>query len=346
MIKAKQTTIIVSDFEARILQDYVKTSPLMLIRFKSQAVLMARNDISITSISKVFDRQTSTILDWLSDWQQRHLASIFTGHTNNKNANKLTAEQQEEIQQALQSPPSDFGLPKGFWDVPQLKTYIKATFDIIYESERSYHYLLEFSNLSFKYPDKFDCRRNDVFVTERMANIRHELAPLLVDDSYEVFSCDEVRIDQEAIARRAWITKGEKTIVKVNRTRQSQSYIGFLNQKTGQYETFSIPWQKSSEILKAYELFLAKHPNKKIIVVWDNTAFHRSKEIRSELKVGGILERVHLIAMPPYAPDHNPIEHIWKETKQNISNIQHDTFEQTKEAFTGFIGSRVFNYTY
>src|ERR1700753_2781444 len=144
-----------------------------------------------------------------------------------------------------------------------------------------------------------------------MQAIQAEVAPLMHSDEWDVFACDEVRMDQEAVIRKAWLQKGERTIVKVNRRKESQSYIGFLNQKLYDCELFEMDWQKSSEVLKAFEQFLKNHPDKKLCVVWDNAPFHKSKEIRDQLKKGGILERVHLIAMPPYAPDHNPIEHVW-----------------------------------
>jgi transposase len=345
-VPKNQKPIHVSGAEASILRDYVKTSPLLLTRHKAQTVLLAYGGADLSAISYAMDRKEPTIHEWLSDWRKYRLASVFTGHSNNNNAGKLTPEQREEIRQALQSPPSDFGLPKGFWDVPQLKTYLTAAFGVVYDSLDSYYFLLKFSNLSFKYPDKFDLRRSEAAIAERMIAIRSELAPFLASDDYEVFSADEVRMDQEAITRRAWITKGGKTIIKVNRDRESQSYIGFLNQKTGECETFEMPWQKSSEVLKAYESFLANHPDKRVVVVWDNASFHKSAEIRAALGKGNLLERVHLISMPPYAPDHNPIEHVWKEAKQDISNIQHETFQQTKEAFAGFIQSRKFAYTF
>lgn len=274
------------------------------------------------------------------------MASIFTGHKDNNNAGKLTKIQLAEIQQVLQSPPTDFGLPQEFWDVPQLKQYVRAEFGVVYDSEQTYHYLLKFSNLSFKYPDKFDLKRNEKLITERMKAINLEIQPYLKDKSYEVFAVDEVRMDQEAITRRAWLKKGQKTVIKVNRKKESQSYIGFLNQKSFKCEVFEMPWQNSEEVVKAYKLFLSNHPNKQIVIVWDNAPFHKSKAIREELASGGLLERVHLIAMPPYAPDHNPIEHVWGVTKQSISNIQHTSFEQTKEAFTGFINSRTFKYSF
>ena len=66
-----------------------------------------------------------------------------------------------KVKEALQKPPSEFGIPKEFWDVPNLKYYIEARFGVVYESVQSYHFLLRFSNLSFKYPDKFSYRRDE-----------------------------------------------------------------------------------------------------------------------------------------------------------------------------------------
>ncbi len=177
-----------------------------------------------------------------------------------------------------------------------------------------------------------------------MQAIKSELAPLMADDGWEVFACDEVRLQQEAVIRRAWLQKGERTIVQVNRQRDFQSYIGFLNQKTHSCELYEMDWQKSSEVLKAFKQFLKRHPDKRICVVWDNAPFHRSNEVRNELKQGGLLEQVHLIAMPPYAPDHNPIEHVWNTAKQHVANIQYETFEQSKQAFMDFVTIRSFEY--
>lgn len=346
MARPKQKPIQLSGLERSLLQGYAKDSPLILIRARAQAVLLASAGGEPTATALMMDRKPSTVVRWIREWHQQHLASLFTGHKDNGNAGKLTLAQKEEVQQALQSPPSDHGLSHEFWDVPQLKQYIKASFDVTYESDKSYHFLLKFSNLSFKYADTFDRKRDEAFIDERMQAIKAELAPMLASDDWEIFACDEVRMDQEAIIRKAWLQRGERTIVKVNRKKESQSYIGFLNQRDFRCELYEMSWQKSSEVLKAYEKFLADNPDKKLCVVWDNAPFHKSKEIREQLRAGGLLERVHLIAMPPYAPDNNPIEHVWNTAKQHIANIQHETFAETKQAFSDFVASRQFKYSF
>lgn len=101
-------------------------------------------------------------------------------------------------------------------------------------------------------------------------------------------------------------------------------------------------WQNSENVLAAFTQFLAAHPDKRIAVIWDNARFHKSKDIWEQLKKGGTLERIHLIAMPPYAPDHNPIEKVWNVAKGHVANIQRDTFAETRHAFSGYIASRKF----
>jgi len=330
--------------EQTILQGYIKTSPLVLIRFKAQAVVLASTGVPPESISLAINRSSRTVANWLRAWHKQRLASIFTGHAGNLNASKLTKGQLAEIQRVLAEPPHDHGIPGSFWDVPKLKTYVEASFGTVYESIQSYHFLLRFGHLSFKYPDTFDQKRDLGLISARMVQIQNEIAPLLKDPGWEVFCVDEVRMEQEAITRRAWLKKGERTIIKVDRNKQAQSYIGFLNQKSFQCEVYEMPWQNQDEVLKAFAQFLKNHPGKRIAIIWDNAAFHKGQKIRSALAKGQLLEHVHLIPMPPYAPDHNPIEHVWNTTKQAVANIQRYTFKDTKKAFSDYIAARRFRY--
>lgn len=330
--------------EKGILKNYLRSTPLLLIRYKCQAVLMQSKKMTLVDIADIVSRDDETVGRWIADFRKRRLASIFTGHKNNENACKITKEQRQEIKDTLQKPPSEQALPQKFWDVPTLKKYVEATFGVVCESLRSYHFLLKFSNLSFKYPDTFDLRRDDAKTEARIEEIRNEIKPFLDDPSYEVFAADEVRIELEALTRRAWLKKGERTILKVNRKREGQSYLGFLNQKSFTCNLYDMPWQNQEEVLKVYERFLKEYPDKKICIVWDNASFHKGKQIRAALKKGKLLDRVHLIPLPPYSPDKNPIEHIWNEAKGAIANIQRDSFSETKTAFSNYISGRIFEY--
>jgi len=336
--------ISLSDDEVALLQSYAKTSPIGLLREKSQAILFRSRKVLIKDIAFSLNVGYRTVERWIKDFSERRMASIFNGLVGNENAAKLTREQKKEIGKILKEKPSVYGLPKEFWDVPQLKKYVYARFGSVYEAERSYHFLLEFGNLSFKYPDTFNVKRNETKIAERMEEIYGEIVPLLEDPNWEIFCSDETRMQLEAITRKAWIKRGEKTVLKVERSDDHQNYLGFLNQKTFQCRVFEIAWGRTEEIIRATGEFLKLYPNKKICIIWDNATCHKGILMRKALSKGGLLERVHLVSLPPYAPDVNPIEHVWNTTKNNLSNDQSENFEVTKQKFLQRVDGKFFYY--
>lgn len=67
----------------------------------------------------------------------------------------------------LSQPPNEYGIPPRFWDVPKLKQYVSAVFDVVYESDVNYHLLLKFSGLSLKYPDVVSPRRDEKAIQKK-----------------------------------------------------------------------------------------------------------------------------------------------------------------------------------
>src|SRR3989338_369712 len=336
--------IILSDDEVPLLQSYAKTAQIRLLREKSQALLLRSRRILIKDTAFSLNVGYRTVERWIKDFNERRIASIFSGMAGNEHAAKLTKEQKADIKKVLQQKPSAYGLPKEFWDVPQLRKYVYARFGTVYETDRSYHFLLEFGNLSFKVPDKFNVRRNEQKIAVRMEQLYEEVLPFMEDPTWEVFCSDESRIQLEAITRRAWLKKGEKTVFRVERSDDYQNYLGFLNQKTFQCHVFEIAWGNLVEIIKATGEFIKLYQNKKICIIWDNATCHKGILMRQALAKGGLLERVHLVWLPPYAPEHNPIEHVWNTTKDKLSNKQDYSFQQTKNKFMSLTNNQFFPY--
>lgn len=54
--------------------------------------------------------------------------------------------------------------------------------------------------------------------------------------------------------------------------------------------------------------------NRKLLVLWDGSPIHRGKTMRKFLE-NGAAKHIHLEALPPYAPDLNPDEGVWRHTK-------------------------------
>lgn len=198
---------------------------------------------------------------WAKAYQRIRLASLYTGHAANTNASKLTPAQRKQIATVLSRPPSDYDIPAQFWTVPQLKDWITSQFDVIYDSDTTYHLLLRHAGLSFKYPQVFDKRRgSDTEINARIAEIREEITDALDDPAQVVFAADEVRVEHETEVRKAWIHKGQPTTLSVDRVRQAQSYIGFLSHTTGQVDLLRLVWQNTDTIIEALTTLVGRYP--------------------------------------------------------------------------------------
>ncbi|MDP2860891.1 MAG: IS630 family transposase [bacterium] len=330
--------------EKEILRGYVKTCPIETVRLRAHAVLMRDRRMNVADISELVFRSERTVTRWLEEFTIGRLSCLFSGHVENENAGKLTRKQKAEIRKVIGRPPNTYGIPKEFWDVPKLKEYVRVEFGVVYESNISYHYLLKFSGLSFKYPDKLSPRRNERLIRQRIKEIKKEIRPLFDNPNWMIFTSDETRLQLEAEIRRAWLVKGKRTIVRTEKSREHQNYLGFLDQRSGRCQVYEIAKGKQTCIIPVLEALVNKYPNKRVCVVWDNAACHKGKLLREKLRKGNSLERLHLIPFPPYAPDHNPIEHVWRYGKKQIVNRSSQAFEVIKQSFLSSIDQHIFAY--
>ncbi len=320
----------ISKKEKLTLIKYFKKGPNTLVRARAQAILMNNNNLSATVIASQLFYHENTVRTWIHTWNKERLVSLFPRYDDNDNASKLTKQQKEEIKNTLIKPDS---IPDQFWSLPQLKDHINTTFGVVYESERSYHYILKHCGLSWKLPTPFDIRRDDIFIATRMEEIRKELKTYMKSDDWAVLTQDETRLNHDEEIKRAWLPKGEKTVMHIERNRTGQSYFGALNQKTGAHHLLRLSWQNTDNMINTLQALSKLYPNKKLCIIWDNARWHKSKALREELKQGASLSHVHLINFPPYAPDHNPQEHVWKYGKESIRNRHFNTFNELLETF-------------
>lgn len=280
MIKPVQITL----DERGILLQWRKDGGSLLTRDRAHTILLNSQGLSAHRIAKLLFRTEKTIRTWLRNFKKQRVSSLFTKYQSNTNANKLTPKPKEEIQEALGSPPSDYGIPKRFWTTRDVKKFVKVRFGVVYESDRSYHFLLQLSRLSWKLPDKFDLKRDNCLVVTRLREIRKEITPLLRDKLWVVVAGDETRIEPETQSRRVWLKKGKKTVMKVKREKQAQNFLGCLNLKTHQCHLYQLSWQNQGEILKALKKLKTIILAKEYVLSGIMPGFIKASSLKKSLK--------------------------------------------------------------
>ena len=318
----------------------------VLVRTKAEAILYASEGVGIGIIAKMVERAERTVQEWLAEWRATRMCSVLTGHAGNQNAAKLTRAQKEELKAILAQPPSRSGVHAEFWDVPAMREVVKILFDVEYQADSSYQLLLRLCGLSLELPDPFDKHRNEKAITRRMAEVKAQVKSLL-DQGWEVYTADEVRLEHEAWTRRMQPPKGQRT----RPVRGPAEDVPVLLRRPPPTSRTVTPYpieqnQNTEQTILALERLQRETEAGKIAVVLDNARFHHAKALTGLYEPGRLLERITPIHLPPYAPDHNPVEHVWNAAKSNIANIQRETPEETFGAFASYVTGRSFDYDF
>jgi transposase len=128
---------------------------------------------------------------------------------------------------------------------------------------------------------------------------------------------DESSQNINANTQRMW--SFDKLKMKKNTAHLKANSIGCF--MLNGHDVIEFPNQtKSEDFCQFLTEVRIRNPINRICLVLDNFATHKAKRVRE--KAGEL--NIELIYLPPYSPDLNPIEYLWKSIKRivSISNIE------------------------
>lgn len=135
--------------------------------------------------------------------------------------------------------------------------------------------------------------------------------------------------DYQAI-HSTWFEKGRQRIIPTYGKHQGVKFIGTLNYETG--EVFCIERERydAQVFLQFLKMILEKYPTGKIVMILDNARIHHAKLLEEFLSRNA--HRIELIFLPPYSPNINLIEVLWKWLKEKIVyNVFYSSIKEITE---------------
>jgi len=133
-----------------------------------------------------------------------------------------------------------------------------------------------------------------------------------------LWAIDEVHFQQHGTRCSMWVAPEEKDpIVQQEPTRKSIGYFGAVRLRDGKFvyrredEKFNAEafWSFMKQLRRA-----SCHAGRKVVVISDNARYHHAK-LHKEYR-DNCSDRFVLDFLPPYSPDLNPIERVWKLTRK------------------------------
>lgn len=316
--------IIISSEEKAILLKLHRSLKDKRYADRIKAVLMISNGYTHQETANVLLLDQDTITKCIKKYFNKGVEALISDNFV-EYSGKLTSDQEKELTMTLES--------NLFSTAAEIANYIKQVYHIEYSHDGMVKLL---HRLGFVYkktkavPSKANGKEQEKFIKE-YESIRKSLK-----NKEKIYFLDAMHPVHNNTPDYAWIKKGQEKEVKTNTGRDRLNINGLYSPID--HETII----RTSETVNAQstlELLLSitnKHPHlKRIIIFSDNARYYHAKFLKENLPIS-----IEFKYLPPYSPNLNLIERLWKLFRKDVMNNQYyETFAEFKKAAANFFRS-------
>lgn len=120
---------------------------------------------------------------------------------------------------------------------------------------------------------------------------------------------DEAGFGRINTPRYCWCEKGVRPVVPCHHIREYRYAYGAVEPVTGESFFLVLPYCNTICMNVFLEELSKQYPADTILLCCDGAAWHKSRELV-------VPENIVLFFLPPYTPEMNPIEQVWKELRK------------------------------
>lgn len=304
-----------------------KSGDLRLYK-KITAILSISEGFSLSEAASLFEVSVETVRVWIRDFLQLGLSSLFIIKPNGRPP-KLTKKQKGELEQVIIDGPEAAGYPGQCWRSPMIQDLIHSKFKVLY----SVGYIAELlKNMGFSFQKaQFESGHlNEWRRKEWLWKTWPDLLQKARETGGYILFGDEASFPQWGTLNFTWAKKGVTPVVKTSGSRRGYKIFGLIEYFTGK---FYCQAQEERLDSKSYIHFLESVLDKTkrhLFIIHDGSGYHTSEEVQRFFDDNN--DRITGAQLPPYSPDYNPIEKLWKKIKEKGTHLHYfPTFESLKD---------------
>jgi len=236
---------------------------------------------------------------------------------------KLSEEQSRRLEAHLQD--------HTYLYVKDIAAYVEVVFRVKYTVHGMRHWLQR-HGFSYKKPAVVPGKANEQQQRDWIAEYE-KLRASLPDDETICFM-DGVHPTHNVQPTYGWIKKGVRKEIPANSGRERLNLSGVVDIVSHGVIVQVDKTLNADATISFFEKIEKAYPNKgKIHVFCDNARYYKNRRVWEYLETS----KVVLHFLPPYSPNLNPIERLWKWMKERIIyNTYYPGFEEFESAILGF----------
>ena len=221
----------------------------------------------------------------------------------------------------------------------QACAYVERRLGKVY-TENGMTLLLKRLGFSYKKPKPAPCKVDIFAQTNFLINYYKKMMTLKEDES--VYFVDASGFQHNAKLDYGWIRKGRNKEIKTNSGRDKINVNGAYNPKTHEVITVNQKENMNTEsnIALIKKIIECNRWKNEITLFVDNAKMNKSKKLKEFIKNQKI--RITLIYLPPYSPNLNLIERLWRLSKKKLlSNKYYASFMTFRIAIEDFFDVKI-----
>jgi transposase len=289
---------------------------------KIKTILMLDQGYSYDEIARVLLTDDSTIRRWHNVYKSEGLEAMFTTFYVGSNG-KLTLEQKQTLSQHLED--------TVYMTAKEICIYVENKFGVRFTSKGMTNLL---HRLGFTYrkpkhvPGKADALAQEAFL-EKYQKLKETKGP--EDRIYFVDGVHPLHNSQPAYG---WLKKGYDYTIASNTGRSRVNINGAYNFEEQKVIIEESPSINAQSTVALFKKILKEQPLGMIYIILDNARYYRSQIVQEFLLNH---PRIQLMFLPPYSPNLNLIERLWKFFKKKTTyNTYYEQFYHFRRSCLAF----------
>jgi transposase len=225
---------------------------------------------------------------------------------------KIAPAKQRLLPDFLWHGPEAYGFRGEVWTCARVAQVLKEELGVSY-SKSQVSRILKGLGWTPQVPITRAIQRDEAAIERWRAEVWPELRRRAKRECRTLVFVDEAGFYLLPAVVKTYSPRGLTPIIPEWQTRDHLSVMGGI---TPAGKVYTLARQESLNGLHSAEFLghLLRLAGERLLVIWDGSPIHRRAEVREF--VSGTRGRVWLEALPPYAPDLNPVEWAWRHVKQ------------------------------
>lgn len=315
-VQVQQTWQSLSSRERKITRSYAKGSPDAGLRVRCKIVLALVRGNCPAVVIRSGMAASSLVYEVMHRFIDHGLLGLADQREDNGEA-KVTEEYEAELFAVVPGSPREHGYRRPTW-TQELLILVLHKRTGIRISRTTMSRLLKRLEIRLGMPKPIvGCPWKKRRRMRRLREIRKLIETVPQDEV--ILYVDEVDIHLNPKIGPDWMLRATQKTVLTPGKNQKRYLAGALNARTGRL-TWVEGDRKNSQlfILQLWQLIGRDYPQaKRIHLILDNYRIHSSLQTKAALaRLNG---RIVLHFLPPYCPDHNRIERVWRDLHANVT---------------------------